>query len=61
MDDANVYMTMWICMILTVHIKMGMMVKLYVCVCVTTVEKLKKDRFKDFSSKDYFMKCLISL
>lgn len=61
MDDANVYMTMWICMILTVHIKMSMMVKLYVCVCVTTVEQLKKDRFKDFSSKDSFMKYLISL
>lgn len=38
-----------------------MMVKLYVCVCVTTVEQLKKDRFKDFSSKDSFMKYLISL
>lgn len=32
MDEANVYMTMWICMILTVHIKMSMMVKLYLCV-----------------------------
>lgn len=58
MDDENVSMTMWICMTLTVHIKMGKMYKLYVC--VTTIEKLKKDRFKDFSSKEFFMKYLIN-
>lgn len=37
---------------------MSIMVKLYVC--VTKIEKLKKDRFKDFSSKDSFMKYLIN-
>lgn len=45
-------------MTLTVHTKMGKMYKLYVC--VTTTEKLKKDRFKDFSSKEFFMKYLIN-
>lgn len=58
MNDEDVCMTMWMYMALTGHIKMGKVYKSYVC--ITTIEKLKKDRVKDFSTKELFMKYLIN-